>query len=83
MIFDQSCRHNANKNILLAGVGVTALPSFNVAVADNYAGLHPFLKVAIMPAILLVMFPAIYFAKKRDYREHHAQRVPLDPVAEL
>jgi hypothetical protein len=30
MIFYQSSRHNAIKNILLAGVGVTALPSFSL-----------------------------------------------------
>jgi MFS family permease len=51
--------------------------------ADAIAGSNTFLKVAIMPAILLVIFTAIYFAKKKDYREHKAKQVPMDPVAEL
>lgn len=52
--------------------------------ADAIAGSNTFLKVAIMPAILLVVFTAIYFAKKKDYEEHHAKaKVPMDPVAEL
>lgn len=44
MIFDQSSRRNAIKNILLAGVGVTAFPSFNLATAINYAASKKFYK---------------------------------------
>lgn len=40
MIFSQSFRHNTIKNILSAGVGITAFLSFNEAAANNYAGSH-------------------------------------------
>ena len=83
MIFYQSSRHNVIKNILLAGVGVTALPSFNIAAANNYAGSNTFLKVAIMPAILLVIFTVIYFSRKNFYKRHEASKPALNPVGEL
>lgn len=40
--------------------------------ADAAAGSATFMKVAVMPAILLVVFVLIYLAKKKDYAEHHA-----------
>lgn len=48
MIFDPSCRRNAIKNILLAGVGVTAFSSFNVA-ANNYYQEHHAKHQALAP----------------------------------
>jgi len=80
MIFHQSSRHNAIKNILLAGVGVTAFPSFNIAAANYYAGSNTFLKVAISPAILLMIFSVIYFSRKNFYRWHEACKAALNPV---
>jgi fucose permease len=41
--------------------------------ADAAAGSDTFVKVAIMPAILLIIFSVIYFLKKKDYQKHHAQ----------
>jgi hypothetical protein len=40
MIFYQFFRHNTIKNILFAGVGVTAFLSLNEAAANNYASSH-------------------------------------------
>ena len=44
------------------------------AVADATAGSNTFLKVAIMPAILLVIFIVIYFSRKNFYKKHHEDR---------
>lgn len=38
--------------------------------ADAIAGSETFLKVAIMPAILLIVFTIIYFVKKKTYAAH-------------
>jgi hypothetical protein len=40
------------------------------AQADAIAGSEAFMKVAIMPAILFVVFTAIYFARKKSYAVH-------------
>jgi fucose permease len=42
----------------------------DAAKADAIAGSDTFLKVAIMPAILLVVFTLIYIAKKKTYAAH-------------
>lgn len=81
MIIDPSCRRNAIRNIVLAGVSVTATSS-SVA-ANNHAGSHSYLDVVILPAVLLVLFAANYFAKKKDYQEHGAKHEALAPLAEF
>ena len=42
----------------------------NEAAADAIAGSNTFLKVAVMPAILLVVFTIIYFARRKYYQQH-------------
>jgi hypothetical protein len=41
-----------------------------VAKADAIAGSNTFMKVAIMPAILVVIFIVIYFARRKHYAQH-------------
>ncbi|HEY8661029.1 MAG TPA: MFS transporter [Hanamia sp.] len=41
------------------------------AAADAIAGSSTFLKVAVMPAILLIVFTVIYFSRKNFYKNHH------------
>lgn len=41
-----------------------------VTKADAIAGSNTFLKVAIMPAILVVIFVIIYFARRKHYVQH-------------
>lgn len=41
--------------------------------ADAIAGSNTFLKVAIMPAILVVIFTVIYFVRKRHHTDHSLQ----------
>jgi len=43
--------------------------------ADAVAGSNTFLKVAIMPAIVLVVFILIYIARKKVYAAHKQQQV--------
>jgi len=38
--------------------------------ADHVAGSNTFLKVAIMPGILLVVFTLIYLARRKQYAAH-------------
>ena len=40
------------------------------AKADAIAGSNTFMKVAIMPAILVVIFVIIYFARRKHYVQH-------------
>lgn len=42
----------------------------DAAAAESYAGSQTFLKVAIMPAILLVVFSIIYIVRRKHYAEH-------------
>ncbi len=42
--------------------------------ADAIAGSNTFLKVGIMPAILLVVFTIIYFSRKKFYQAHKANK---------
>jgi hypothetical protein len=42
--------------------------------ADAIAGSNTFLKVAIMPAIVLVAFILIYIARKKVYAAHKQQQ---------
>ena len=42
----------------------------DAATAESYAGQQTFLKVAIMPAILLVVFTIIYVFKRKHYIQH-------------
>jgi MFS family permease len=51
------------------------------AQADAIAGSSTFLKVAIMPVILVVIFIIIYLVKRKDYVT--SKKEPLNPVAEL
>ena len=51
------------------------------AQADAIAGSSTFLKVAIMPVILVVIFVVIYLVKRKDYVS--SKKEPLNPVAEL
>jgi MFS family permease len=61
-----------------------AIAAGNVATADSIAGSSTLLKVAVMPAILLVVFILIYVARRKHYAKGYAEsRVVLDPVAEL
>jgi len=51
--------------------------------ANNYAGSHTFLKVAIMPAILIVVFTTIYIARRKHYQTpkgNMQEEVILDTV---
>jgi hypothetical protein len=41
-----------------------------VAKADAIAGSNTFMKVAIMPAILVVIFVIVYFARRKHYVQH-------------
>jgi fucose permease len=40
--------------------------------AEAVAGSDTFVKVAIMPAILLAIFTIVYVIKKKDYQKHHS-----------
>lgn len=42
----------------------------DTATADAIAGSNTFLKVAIMPAILVIIFTGIYISKRKYYKEH-------------
>jgi MFS family permease len=58
-----------------------AIEAGNTAQADSIAGSHTFQKVAIMPAILLVIFIAIYISRRKTYKKlHQASNVKLAPV---
>ncbi|MDQ6901484.1 MAG: MFS transporter [Bacteroidota bacterium] len=50
--------------------------------ADAIAGSNTFLKVAIMPAILLVTFTVIYFSRKNFYKNHHDAKAAARGAAE-
>lgn len=50
--------------------------------ADAIAGSNTFLKVAVMPAILLVIFTVIYFSRKNFYKNHHDAKVAARGAAE-
>jgi hypothetical protein len=47
--------------------------------AGSYAGYHSFLKVAIIPAILLAIFTIIFFSGKNFYNRLKAQKLVLGP----
>jgi fucose permease len=49
--------------------------------ADAIAGSSTFMKVAVMPVILVVVFLIVYLVKKKDYVA--SKKEPLNPVAEL
>ena len=49
----------------------------DAAAADAIAGSNTFLKVAVMPAILLVVFTLIYFSRKNFYKKHHDDKAAL------
>ncbi len=51
------------------------------AQADAIAGSSTFMKVAVMPVILVVVFLIVYLVKKKDYVA--SKKEPLNPVAEL
>jgi fucose permease len=51
------------------------------AAADAIAGSNTFLKVAIMPAILLVVFTIIYFSKRTFYKNHHDSKGAAEAIA--
>ncbi|MDB5229921.1 MAG: transporter [Chitinophagaceae bacterium] len=53
----------------------------NTAAADAVAGSNTFLKVAIMPAILLVVFTGIYFARRKHYRKNRGEEIPAAAIA--
>jgi MFS family permease len=46
------------------------------AAADAIAGSNTFMKVAIMPAILIVIFVLIYIARRKTYAAHREQMQP-------
>ena len=54
----------------------------NAAAADAIAGSNTFLKVAVMPAILLVIFTIIYFSRKSFYKKHHDDKAAAKGAAE-
>jgi fucose permease len=51
------------------------------ATPDADAGSNTFLKVAIMPAIVLVVFIIIYIARRKHYQQHKLQTTIAKPVA--
>lgn len=50
--------------------------------ADAIAGSNTFLKVAVMPAILLVVFTIIYFSRKGFYKKHHDDKAAAKDASE-
>jgi fucose permease len=50
--------------------------------ADAIAGSNTFLKVAVMPAILLVTFTVIYFSRKNFYKNHHDEKAAARGAAQ-
>ena len=53
------------------------------AEANAAAGSQTFMKVAVMPAILLVVFTMIYIARRKHYQKSAHATAPIDPVGEL
>ncbi|HYK47482.1 MAG TPA: MFS transporter [Parafilimonas sp.] len=51
--------------------------------ANASAGSQTFMKVAVMPAILLVVFTMIYIARRKHYQKSAHATAPIDPVGEL
>ena len=51
--------------------------------ANAAAGSQTFMKVAVMPAILLVVFTLIYIARRKHYQKSAHATAPIDPVGEL
>ena len=49
--------------------------------ADAIAGSHTFLKVAIMPAILVIIFTLIYIVRKRQKKLGNTQGSPVGAIA--
>jgi heme/copper-type cytochrome/quinol oxidase subunit 2 len=54
----------------------------NAAAAHAIAGSNTFLKVAIMPAILLVVFTLIYFSRRTFYKNHHDNKAAAKGASE-
>ncbi len=52
------------------------------AAADATAGSNTFLKVALMPAILLVIFTVIYFSRRNFYKTHKDQQKAIAGAAQ-
>jgi MFS family permease len=63
----------------------SAVAAGNAVQADAIAGSNTFMKVAVMPAILFVIFSIIYIARRKYYQAHKASYAapPLAPVGEL
>lgn len=62
----------------------SAVAAGNAATADAIAGSETFMKVAVMPAILFVIFSIIYVVRRKYYQSHKASASqPLTPVGEL
>ena len=53
------------------------------AVANASAGSQTLMKVALMPAILVVVFVLIYIARRKQYQKPSVHAAPIDPVGEL
>ena len=51
--------------------------------ANASAGSQTFMKVAVMPAILLVVFTMIYIGRRKHYQKSAHATAPIDPVGEL
>jgi MFS family permease len=51
----------------------TAAVAAGSATPDADAGSHTFMKVAVMPAIVLVVFIVIYIARRKHYQQHKVQ----------
>ncbi len=61
-----------------------AVATGNATGADAAAGSNTLLKVAIMPAILVVIFTVMYIARRKQYKGGYAaSKVILEPVSEL
>jgi hypothetical protein len=54
----------------------------NADAANAIAGSNTFLKVAVMPAILLVVFTIIYISRRNFYKNHKNNRAALAGAAE-
>ena len=52
----------------------------DTAAAEAYAGSETFLKVAIMPAILLVVFIIIYIVRRKTYQQEKITRAQMKPT---
>ncbi|HVG14517.1 MAG TPA: hypothetical protein VM935_06135 [Chitinophagaceae bacterium] len=80
MMFHQSSRRNAVKHVLLSGVGATTFSSVFLAATKYYAGAENCLKLAVMPAIVSIIFSVLYFVRRNFTGGIGHAKIALNPV---